>query len=79
MTHKDIFKDSFHKINKLEDPIINRFVYSLTNLFQRMDLHSPRERYKVCVSRYLNKNGIQDLEKLNTIVISEIKKLKDKK
>ena len=69
----------FRKIDRLEDLTINKFSIQPYEFISKNDLSFFQGNVIKYVCRYLNKNGIQDLEKIKHYCDLEIKKLKDGK
>ena len=79
MTHKDIFKDSFPQDKQIGGSHYKSFRIQPYEFISKNDLSFFQGNVIKYVCRYLNKNGIKDLEKIKHYCDLEIKKLKDKK
>ena len=79
MTNKDIFKDAFPEQKQIGGSHYKSFSKQPYEFISKNDLSFFQGNVIKYVCRYLNKNGVQDLEKIKHYCDLEIKKLKDKK
>ena len=80
MTNKDIFDETFQKIDKLAVVITTlRFLIQPWTFIRTNELNPFQANVIKYVCRYLNKNGVEDLEKIKHYCDLEIEHLKDKK
>ncbi len=79
MTNKDIFKDVFPQDKQIGGNHYKTFVIQPYEFISKNDLSFFQGNVVKYVCRYLNKNGIEDLEKIKHYCDLEIKKLKDTK
>jgi len=79
MTSKDIFNKSFPQDKQIGGSHYKNFTIQPYEFISKNDLSFFQGCVVKYVCRYLNKNGIQDLEKIIHYCELEIKKLKDGK
>jgi len=79
MTSKDIFKDAFPQDKQIGGSHYKTFVIQPYEFISKNDLSFFQGNVVKYVCRYLNKNGVEDLEKIKHYCDLEIKKLKDTK
>ena len=79
MTHKDIFKDTFPQDRQIGGSHYKDFVIQPYEFISKNDLSFFQGNVIKYVCRYLNKNGIEDLDKIIHYCELEKKKLKDAK
>ena len=79
MTHKDIFKDSFPQDRQIGGSHYKKFFIQPYEFISKNDLSFFQGNVIKYVCRYLNKNGIEDLNKIIHYCELEKKKLKDMK
>ena len=77
MTHKDIFKDTCPQHKQIGGSHYKRFKIQPYEFISHNDLSFFQGNVIKYVCRYMNKNGIQDLEKVIHYCELEIKKMKD--
>ena len=79
MTNKDIFKDIFPRDRQIGGSHYKDFVIQPYEFISKNDLSFFQGNVIKYVCRYLNKNGIEDLDKIIHYCELEKKKLKDAK
>ena len=79
MTHKDIFKDTFPQDVQIGGSHYKSFHIQPYEFISKNNLSFFQGNVVKYVCRYLNKNGIEDLEKIKHYCDLEIKKMKDMK
>tara|TARA_R100000030_G_scaffold90311_1_gene74952 strand:+ start:529 stop:774 length:246 start_codon:yes stop_codon:yes gene_type:complete len=79
MTNKDIFKDIFPQDRQIGGSHYKDFVIQPYEFISKNDLSFFQGNVIKYVCRYLNKNGIEDLNKIIHYCELEKKKLKDAK
>ena len=79
MTNKDIFKDIFPQDRQIGGSHYKNFVIQPYEFISKNDLSFFQGNVIKYVCRYLNKNGIEDLDKIIHYCELEKKKLKDAK
>ena len=79
MTNKDIFKDIFPQDRQIGGSHYKDFVIQPYEFIPKNDLSFFQGNVIKYVCRYLNKNGIEDLDKIIHYCELEKKKLKDAK
>ena len=79
MTHKDIFDDSFPQDKQIGGSHYKKFKIQPYEFISKNNLSFFQGNVVKYVCRYLNKSGIQDLEKIIHYCQLEIKKMKDAK
>ena len=79
MTNKDIFKDIFPQDRQIGGSHYKDFVIQPYEFISKNDLSFFQGNFIKYVCRYLNKNGIEDLDKIIHYCELEKKKLKDAK
>ena len=79
MTNKDIFKDIFPQDRQIGGSHYKNFVIQPYEFISKNDLSFFQGNVIKYVCRYLNKNGIEDLNKIIHYCELEKKKLKDAK
>ena len=79
MTNKDIFKDIFPQDRQIGGSHYKDFVIQPYEFISKNDLSFFQGNVIKYVCRYLNKNGIEDLNKIIHYCELEKKKLKDMK
>jgi len=77
MTHKDIFKDIFSQDVQIGGSHYKSFHIQPYEFISKNNLSFFQGNVIKYVCRYLNKNGIEDLEKIKHYCELEIKKMKD--
>ena len=77
MTHKDLFDDAFPEDKQIGGSHYKFFEIQPYEFISKNNLSFFQGNVVKYVCRYLNKNGIQDLEKIKHYCDLEIKKLKD--
>jgi hypothetical protein len=77
MTHKDIFKDIFPQDVQIGGSHYKSFHIQPYEFISKNNLSFFQGNVIKYVCRYLNKNGIEDLEKIKHYCELEIKKMKD--
>ena len=77
MTNSDIFKDVFPQDKQIGGSHYKDFYIQPYEFISKNDLSFFQGNVIKYVCRYLNKNGIQDLEKIIHYCELEIKKMKD--
>jgi hypothetical protein len=77
MTHKDIFKDAFPQDTQIGGSHYKKFKIQPYEFISKNDLSFFQGNVIKYVCRYLNKNGIEDIEKIIHYCELEIKKMKD--
>ncbi len=77
MTHKDIFDDSFPQDKQIGGSHYRSFHIQPYEFISKNNLSFFQGNVIKYVCRYLNKNGIEDLEKIKHYCELEIKKMKD--
>ena len=77
MTDKSIFKDAFPQDKQVGGSHYKSFLIQPYEFISKNDLSFFQGNVIKYVCRYLNKNGIQDLEKIIHYCELEKKKLKD--
>ena len=77
MTNKDIFKDVFPQDKQIGGSHYKKFRIQPYEFISKNNLSFFQGNVIKYVCRYLNKNGIQDLEKIIHYCELEIKKMKD--
>ena len=79
MTSKDIFKDAFPQDKQIGGSHYKQFFIQPWTFIRKNGLNPFQANVIKYVCRYLNKNGVEDLEKIKHYCDLEIKKLKDTK
>jgi hypothetical protein len=79
MTHKDIFKDVFPEEKQIGGSHYKNFTIQPYEFITKNNLSFFQGNVVKYVCRYLNKNGIEDLQKIIHYCELEIKYLKEKK
>ena len=79
MTNKDIFKDAFPQDKQIGGSHYKFFSIQPYEFISKNGLTFFQGNVVKYVCRYINKNGIQDLEKIIHYCELEIKRLKEKK
>ena len=79
MTHKDIFEGTFPQDKQIGGSHYKKFKIQPYEFISHNDLSFFQGNVIKYVCRYMNKNGIQDLEKVIHYCELEIKKMKDNK
>ena len=79
MTHKDMFDDTFPQDKQIVGSHYKKFKIQPYEFISHNDLSFFQGNVIKYVCRYMNKNGIQDLEKVIHYCELEIKKMKDSK
>jgi len=79
MTHKDIFKDVFPEEKQIGGSHYKNFTIQPYEFITKNNLSFFQGNIVKYVCRYLNKNGIEDLQKIIHYCELEIKYLKEKK
>ena len=79
MTNKDIFNESFPQDKQIGGSHYKTFIIQPYEFISKNGLSFFQGCVVKYVCRYLNKAGIQDLEKIIHYCQLEIKRLKDKK
>ena len=77
MTHKDIFKDVFPEEKQIGGSHYKSFTIQPYEFISKNNLSFFQGNVVKYVCRYLNKNGIEDLDKIIHYCELEKKKLKD--
>ena len=77
MTSKDIFDDSFPQDKQIGGSHYRSFHIQPYEFISKNNLSFFQGNVIKYVCRYLNKNGIEDLEKIKHYCELEIKKMKD--
>ena len=77
MTDKSIFKDAFHQDKQIGGSHYKSFLIQPYEFISKNDLSFFQGNVIKYVCRYLNKNGIEDLNKIIHYCELEKKKLKD--
>jgi hypothetical protein len=77
MTHKDIFKDAFPQDTQIGGSHYKNFKIQPYEFISKNDLSFFQGNVIKYVCRYLNKNGIEDIDKIIHYCELEKKKLKD--
>ena len=77
MTHKDMFDDTFPQDKQIGGSHYKKFKIQPYEFISHNDLSFFQGNVIKYVCRYMNKNGIQDLEKVIHYCELEIKKMKD--
>ena len=79
MTHKDIFKNVFPEEKQIGGSHYKNFTIQPYEFITKNNLSFFQGNVVKYVCRYLNKNGIEDLQKIINYCELEIKYLKEKK
>jgi hypothetical protein len=79
MTHKDIFKNVFPEEKQIGGSHYKNFTIQPYEFITKNNLSFFQGNVVKYVCRYLNKNGIEDLQKIIHYCELEIKYLKEKK
>ena len=79
MTNKDIFKEAFPQSRQVGGKHYKNFPIQPYEFISKNNLSFFQGCVVKYVCRYLQKNGIEDLEKIKNYCDLEIKKLKDTK
>ena len=79
MTHKDIFKDVFPEEKQIGGSHYKNFTIQPYEFITKNNLSFFQGNVVKYVCRYLNKNGVEDLQKIIHYCELEIKYLKEKK
>ena len=77
MTHKNIFEGTFSQDKQIGGSHYKKFKIQPYEFISHNDLSFFQGNVIKYVCRYMNKNGIQDLEKVIHYCELEIKKMKD--
>ena len=77
MTHKDIFKDAFPQDTQIGGSHYKKFKIQPYEFISKNNLSFFQGNVVKYVCRYLNKNGIEDIQKIIHYCELEIKKMKD--
>ena len=79
MTHKDILDEAFPQYTQVGGNHYTKFPIQPYEFISKNNLSFFQGNVVKYVCRYLNKSGIQDLEKIIHYCQLEIKKMKDEK
>ena len=77
MTHKDIFKDVFPEEKQIGGSHYKNFTIQPYEFITKINLSFFQGNVVKYVCRYLNKNGIEDLQKIIHYCELEIKQLRE--